>query len=541
MKTEILKLSIIASLLLSLMGCEGSSGGDEHNSTIATGEVLPEGVSNPIGDTQNGEMDDCILPTDECVDSDDDNLSPAISRPNGLLPNLQFLPEVDMKVGVDYDYCNRVVPTNSVKYVYTSGDDNSADGSMSSPYKTVFKAVEDAQAGDMIVIRGGTYVETGEIRVRVPNVTITSYPDEWAVIDRSSSTYAGSNKSGIYLDVDSDGSTVQCLEIKGGLYALSTETKWDWDEVDKMGATNITVQSIKAHDSYADVVKVKPNSDDFNISYSELYDSGVGQDADDCNAEGIDNVNADRMTASHLYVHDICSNGIYLKGGAKDGVVEYSFVEDTGEGGIMLGFDTSPDYFDANNQEMYEAISAKAHHNLIKNAKGAGIGLYASKDSEVYNNTIVDTSSRFHAPIYFGISFQDGAENANRPANINPSVHHNIVSQHNDTPIVSIRYSDEFDGLSALDGDLHIDYNCYSFVLGGFTVPPIYFEDGRDRDANDNAWRGDFLEWRTHIEDDYNSENINPQLNTKSVTQIEECRYMGYKRGHSLTDDIILP
>jgi len=527
---KILKLSITAVLLTTLIGCNNSNDDTlalDDNVTINAHENdgTIEGLTPSVQDGNSSTCGDGISPDVECTNDGNNNIISGYH----LLP-LDFKPLVDMKVGVDIDVCNRILPTDSVKYVSTKGDDSSANGSLTYPYRTIFKAVSDAQEGDMIMIRGGTYIETEEIRVRVPNVTITSYPGEWAVIDRSSATYVGSEDSGIYLDVDSDGSTVECLEIKGGLYAISTETKWDWDEVDKMGATNITVANVKAHNSYADVIRVKPNSDDFNITYSEIYNSGIGQNPNECNAEGIDNVNSDRMSATHLYIHNICSNGIYFKGGATNSVINHSFIENTGEGGIMLGFDTSPEYFDmVVNPNMYESLGCLAHHNLIKNAKGAGIGFYASRGAKVYNNTIVNSSSRFHAPLYFGITFQDWDANAKRPANVYPYVKNNIVEQTTitDKPLVAIRYSDELGGLNGLSGILDIDDNCYYQKSSASLMDlDTTFEDERH-----GGWQGNFTDWKQHISNDKNSKEIDPQLDINSVSHILDCRFKGYKMG----------
>jgi hypothetical protein len=424
-----------------------------------------------------------------------------------------------LKVGVDYEACKKVtIPPNAI-FVAPNGSNSSGDGTKQKPYKTIFYAISKANSGDTIVLRGGTYKELQELRIRVANITITSYPNEWAIIDRTNSGSANDWDSGIYLDVDSDGSTIECLEVMGGFYALSTETKWDWNEDDKMGAVNITVKNVKLHESYADVVKIKPNCDDFNISYSEIYNSGIGQDLSDCNAEGVDNVNADRTTASHLYIHNTCSNGIYFKGGSIGSVVEYSRIENTGEGGILLGFDTSPEFFDkAVNPNMYEAINCTAQHNLIINAKYEGIGFYASKNCSALNNTIVNCASSEHTPIYFGLSYQDWDQNAKRPPNINPTVSKNIVSQNsNKSNILYIRHSDELGGLNALSGALNIDYNCYFNKNAKIT-----FEDSI------NSWQGDFDSWKTHINNDFHSKEFDAALDSNYLPTANECKDKGF-------------
>ena len=509
---KLVNLSLITATTL-FIGCGGGANSSSTSPQIRTDET------------------NITLYSDGNLSTIENNLS----TQNGNI-GVKFKTPFAYNIGVEQNVCSDtslLSPTISddAIYVSTAGDDTTGDGSSSNPYKSVAKAVSMLKEGGTVVIHGGTYVEPNEIRVRVPNVTITSYPNEWAVLDRTSSGGADDWDSGIYLDVDSDGSTIRCLEVKGGFYALSTETKWDWNESDKMGATNITVTNVKLHESYADAVKIKPNCDDFNISYSEIYNTGIGQNPNDCNAEGIDNVNADRTTASHLHIYNTCSTGIYFKGGSIGSVVEYSFIHDTSEAGILLGFDTSPEFFDKTvNPDMYEAIDAKAHHNLVKNTKYSGIGLYASKNSRVHHNTLINTNySNQHGMLYLGITYQDWDKDALRPSNISPYIHNNILYENgdhiygytppeNDLTMVAIRQSDEeqLGELSALDGGMDIDYNCY------YISSSIDFSDQRD------DWRGDLSAWQTHINGDTHSKESDPKFDVNSVAQSLECRYMGY-------------
>ncbi|WP_202961829.1 right-handed parallel beta-helix repeat-containing protein [Megalodesulfovibrio gigas] len=420
--------------------------------------------------------------------------------------------------GVQADVCNRATLSGVVRYVATTGNDTTGDGTAARPYRTLLRAAEVVQANETIVLRQGTYVEADEIRLRVPGVTIRSYPGEWAIVDRRAETEYG---SGIYFYVGSDGGALECVEVRGGFYAVSTETKWDWgDPDDRAGASRIRIENTKLHSSLRDVVKIKPNSDDIIIRHNEIYNSGVNEPPDDCNAEGIDNVNGDRTLVAHNHIHDICSTGVYLKGGATDGVIEYNLIERTGGAGILLGFDTSPEYFDLTvNPNYYENIRGIARNNLVRDTGGSGIGFYASLDAKAYNNTLVDTASSFHTPIYFGITFQDWDPEAGRPANRNPTVLYNIVSQPG-TPtqqVVAIRYSTELGGLSALDGALRINANCYWRAAGA-----AWFDDGRTN------WSGNFAQWKTHIGGDGSTRETNPQLDADSLPQQAVC--MG--RGH---------
>ncbi|MFZ6015617.1 MAG: Ig-like domain-containing protein [Patescibacteria group bacterium] len=431
-----------------------------------------------------------------------------------------------LKVGVDMDMCDSLAITGPAIYVSPNGNDASA-GTISSPLKTVYAAIQTADAGTAIVLRGGTYNETQELRIRVPNITITSYPGEWAVINRNT---GASEDMGVYFYVGSNGGKLQCVEVSGGFYTVSTETQWDWGGTDRSGASNILLENVKLHDSYRDVVKIKPQSDDITIRHAEIYNSSNGEMDGECNAEGIDNVNGDRMHVSYSYIHDTCSTGVYFKGGATDGIIENNLIENTGAAGIIIGFDTSPEFFDlADNPNYYENIRGIARHNLIRNTGWAGIALYASKDAQVYNNTIINAASIHHSPIYYGITFQDWEPQAGRPANINPSIHHNIVSQpaERDAHMVGIRQSGELGGLSGLQGATGLDNNCYYQAGSAGT-----YQDGRTKlnlgDGWLTDWTGNFAEWQAHTNAEAGSHEVNPGLDSSYKPTNPLCSGMGY-------------
>lgn len=424
------------------------------------------------------------------------------------------------KPGIRMEICNNAIVTGNVRHVALSGNDATGDGSAAHPYRTLYRAVRDAVSNDTILVHGGTYQEPNEIRPRVPGVTIRSQPGEWAIIDR---TQRDEEDSGIYFDVGSDYGVLTCIEVIGGYYVVSTETKWDWgDPNDRSGTSHLRIENTRLHGSYADVVKIKPNSDDILIRYNEIYGSGLGQPSNDCNAEGIDNVNGDRTLVAYNHIHDICSTGVYLKGGATDGVIEYNLVERTGGAGILLGFDTSPEYFDTTvNPEYYENIRGIARYNLVRDTGWAGIGFYASKDAQAYRNTILDAATIYHSPAYFGISYQDWDANAGRPPNLHPSFRRNIVvspSVARDPALVDIRYAAyDLGGLSALVGNPDMADNCYYRQAGA-----AVFGDQR------TDWSGDLATWQAHIQGDQGSYEGDPQLDANGQSLNPACAGRGY-------------
>ena len=422
-------------------------------------------------------------------------------------------------------------------YVSPTGNDATANGSKDRPYKSIIAALNAAQPGGTIVLRSGTYYEYNMIRIRKPNITIKSAKGEWAKIDLPLDhdpdlTYKQS--STIRFDAygtGSSGGKLQSIEVIGGFYAVCFDTKWgDWDETVWSGASNIIIEDCILHDSRNDVVKVKPNCNNVTIRYNEIYNSGKGFSNSDCtpdgrgNAEGIDNVNGANMIVQNNHIHDICTNGIYAKGGATDALIENNLIENIFGAGILVGFDTSPEYFDTKvNPDYYENIQGIVRNNLIINTVLSGIGLYAAKDAQVYNNTLINVANGpSHSAIYFGITLQDWESYAGRPASINPIIHHNLVSQPSTItrPMVEIRYdkNNQLGNLSALDGKVTMNDNCY-YIAGKSAT----FNDNRPTAVTNMS----LAAWKTHIGSDNGSVEVNPSLNDNYMPANTQCTGMG--------------
>ena len=305
-------------------------------------------------------------------------------------------------------------------WVSSVGDDLSGSGSEAHPYRTIAKALSQCAGGERIennrtiVLCSGIYREA--VRIRWPNVTLRSAPGHWAIVQVP--TDDEEIGVAVTMDVDPSGSKIQSLEIIGGYYyGIKFETRWDWGTEDRSGASDIVIEDCVIHDTGRDAVKITPQCDRITIRRCEIYASGVGiGNQGNPNAEGIDNVNGDRMKVQECYIHDVSTTGIYFKGGAQECVVERNIIENCGGSGILIGFDTSPEYFDLTvNPEYYESRSGIVRNNLIVDTAYAGIGLYAAKDAQVYHNTIVRTAREGMSPITFGITFQDWEPEAGRP------------------------------------------------------------------------------------------------------------------------------
>jgi hypothetical protein len=205
-------------------------------------------------------------------------------------------------------------------------------------------------------------------------------------------------------------------------------------------------------------------------------------------------------------------------------LIENNRIERAYGGGILVGFDTSPEFFDLTvNPQYYENIRGVVRNNLIVGTGWEGIGLYGSKDAQVYNNTLVNVANggEYHSAIYFGLTYQDWESYAGRPANVNPNIHHNIVSQPSSIvlPMIEIRYADELGGLSALSGNPTMNNNCY-YIAGKSAA----FTDNRPGRILGNAR---LSAWQSHIGGDSGSLEVNPALNTAYKPSNSQCAGMG--------------
>lgn len=394
-------------------------------------------------------------------------------------------------------------------FVATNGSDSAGSGALAAPYRTLNRALQQAVSGDVVVARGGTYREAEEVRFRGPGVTLRSHSNEWAVIAAPVSN-VDDFASCVLLDPDADGTVLSRLEITGGyFYGIMLQTKWDWgDPDDRAGACQVTIQDCVIHDTGRDGIKITPNCDDVLIQRCEIYNTGIGPaNVSAQNAEGVDCVNGDRVMVRDCSIHDVFSTGVYLKGGSTDSLVERTRIERCGAGGVLLGFDTSPEYFDLTaNPGYYENIRGTVRNCLVRDTAWEGLGFYAASNPAVFNNTLVNVcTNNVHAAIYFGLTYQDWDPAAGRPASVNPQIFNNLVIQPAGfaDELFEIRYSADLGGMRALSGWPAMDFNGYC-LAGGATAQ---FTDRRPDSLLEG---GTLAQWRAHAGTDANSLTATP-------------------------------
>lgn len=394
-------------------------------------------------------------------------------------------------------------------YCAPSGNDNSGNGSLASPYKTVAKAVSMANAGDVVELRQGNYV-SNELRISINNLTIRSYNGEKATL--TCPTNVENYASCIWYDEpEVTGGLLENLEIVGGYYyGIKLESNWDWGlpANQRRGVKDVTIKGCNIHHTGRDCIKLTPGCENINIVSCEIHHSGVGMsnDPNNPNAEGIDNVNS-QMWVHNCYFHDISTSGLYAKGGATNCIVEENLVMDTGEGGILIGFYTDAEWFnEVTNPDYYEAIGCIVRNNIIVNTGGAGLGFWGSKNCIAYNNTVVTASSKFHSPLFFDQGdIWLSATVVKNPKNLNVTLKNNL-----------------FVDLSP-DGDEDYTVEVRENSLTGTTVMDnnLYYKSAGSAKFTDGVvWPAIGLsQWKSLMGIDTNSLEANPQLNSQHHLQ----------------------
>lgn len=393
-------------------------------------------------------------------------------------------------------------PTDGI-HVAIDGDDASGDGTAAAPYRTIQYVLDNvAAAGSVILLHTGQYDEA--VRIRHSDLTLQAAPGESPHIACPLSIDENAPILCVEIDAETTGVTLRGLEVSGGFYAVYLGSQWDYDDtpLDNLTARDVLIEDCTLHDTGRDTIKIPAGCDDITIRRSEIYNSGMGYPQgtpqDEKNAEGIDAVNADRVHVVDSYIHDTATTCLYVKGGSQDTVIERTRVERCGDLGIVLGFDTSPEFFDlAANPDYYENIGGVVRNCVIADTALAGLALYATRDAYLLHNTVLRAGTNGQSGIYLGVATQDYDPAAGRPANTNPTIVGNIVDQ---TGLASpvcfeIRHTveDQLGALAGLAGDATIRDNLY--WAGG---APCSFVDARP----DTTYAGDDLAaWQAHAPD----------------------------------------
>ena len=271
-----------------------------------------------------------------------------------------------------------------------------------------------------------------------------------------------------------------------------------------MGASGVTLDGVKVHDTGVDGIKITPAANDITIINSEIYNTGRRTQQ---SADGIDNNNGDRMIARGNYIHDLPGIGILTSGGTEDSLIEQNLVKDVGGAGIVNGFYTELEWIEpAANPGHFASIDTIVRNNIVVNPGQAGIGIYGALNAQVYNNTLVNAADDAQAPIQFGgydMWVSNTSPSYEHIASVNPSVLNNIIvtNPENLTRMVDIREG-------SITGKLTLDYNQY---FGTSTRGVLFIDRNLTGDGTPEQT---LSQWKANYGYDTHSFIANPQLDS---------------------------
>lgn len=377
---------------------------------------------------------------------------------------------------------------------------NNNPGTVAKPVATPKQALNMAESGDTIYLRAGRYAIERFLWIDKASLTISSYPNERAAIVGGTEE-SEKNPTSIIVAVANNISILN-LDIEGGsYYGIKVD-------VDKEPATRgVIIRGCRIKNTGRDCIKTF-NADGLIIEDCEIGPSGV---RDASNAEGIDSIGSVGVTIRNCYVHDVATCGIYLKGGARDGVVERNRVERSGHAGILLGQDTDLEFM--RDGTKYECLNSVARNNVVVDTQAAGIGTYSGSNVRFENNTVVGVAKASQSGFYV-------VTNSREVPAKDVFFKNNIVVVGDQRPVV---FTLDVDGQFVCDSNI---YFSRSKPAGDFR------RESRKPERYD-AWN--FVDWKRQLKIDARSQLIDPLLDAADLYR-PRAGSPAFDKGETLAD-----
>jgi hypothetical protein len=332
-----------------------------------------------------------------------------------------------------------------------------------------------------VLLRGGTYSITATLQITQTGLTFASYPGERARIVAGTSDVT--NLTSVIL-VYAGGVTLERLELEGASYY---GVKLD----DRYGPLpGIKLRGLYVHHTGRDGLKVQ-KADGVIIEDCEIAFTGV---RDASNAEGIDVMATIGVTIRRNYIHDIATNGLFVKAGTRQAIVDANVVERTGYSGILLGSESGAEFM--RDGALQEAMDSVARNNIIIDTAYAGLGSIAGDNIRFENNTVIRAARVGQAA--FRAAPNEYATATRRVVLLN-----NIftMAPGSTRPLVHLFH---YDGIPESDGNIWFS-------------PDGRYQFWREAASGASNYWTSFSQWQTGMNIDWASYAVDPRLDAAAL------------------------
>ena len=363
----------------------------------------------------------------------------------------------------------------ATRYVAPAGNDQNI-GTLAAPLATPERALVLSSPGDTIVLRGGTYTLVRSLQIRMSGLTLASYPGERArlvggttdVVDLTSLIVVYGNHV-----------TLERLELEGASYY---GVKVD----DYYGpVTGVALRALYVHHTGRDGLKIQ-KADGLIVEDCEIAFTGV---RDASNAEGIDIMATIGVTVRRNYIHDTATNGLFVKAGTRQALIEQNVVERTGLSGILLGSESGAEFM--RDGAVQEAIDSTARNNIVIDAAYAGLASIAGDNIRFEHNTVVRAARA-------GQAVFRAAPNEYGTATRGVVLRNNVfwLSASSARPMVHL---DRYEGALTSDGNIWFS-------------PDGRYQFWREPSGGAASYWSDLSQWRSGMNADWHSQARDPRL-----------------------------
>ena len=363
----------------------------------------------------------------------------------------------------------------ATRYVAPAGNDLNI-GTLAAPLATPERALLLSAPGDTIVLRGGTYPLLRSLQIKVSGLTLASYPGERARLVGGTTDVV--NLTSLVV-VYGNQVTLERLELEGGSYY---GVKVD----DYYGpVTGVALRGLYVHHTGRDGLKIQ-KADGLVVEDCEIAFTGV---RDASNAEGIDIMATIGVTVRRNYIHDIATNGLFVKAGTRQALVEQNLVERTGLSGILLGSESGAEFM--RDGAVQEAIDSTARNNIVVDATYAGLASIAGDNIRFEPNTVVRAARA-------GQAVFRAAPNEYGTATRGVVLRNNVfwLSASSTRPMVHL---DRYEGALTSDGNIWFS-------------PDGRYQFWREPAGGAASYWNDLSQWRSGMNADWHSQAGDPRL-----------------------------